>query len=282
MSYPYLPLISLLKFRTSVNEYSRITSFYTLPETVTLTRAVKNDYWDMLPLYFCAQCPICGAQREEMIDTYSLAGWLGLSRELRDRIYVWPKQQFPMESCPHFMTYHRFLNLHDRVPVETSYFSNNVGEAPLITLWALPADLEAYAVLHALPICRIEEDQFVPNATLFILSYFNQDPEFVVQRHYAAEWEYGKGDREFFPSSLTPPNPDKSADPLYDLQSWAEQGRLGYLDFTQPALPLRIGQGTQLPAIYRAIEGERREYTWRKGEMITSVNGRKTVLKTVK
>ena len=59
----------------------------------------------------------------------------------------------------------------------------------------------------------------------------------------------------------------------------ATQGKLGYLDFTQPDLPLRIGPGTQLPALYRNIQGAHYSYMWRNGEFIANIHQGRRVLK---
>jgi len=282
MSYPYTALSGLLQFRTSSAEYTQITAAYLSPKLGTLRPTLGPDYWALLPVYVYTQCPICGVPRQEMVDTYSLLGWSGLSKELSKSIYVLSRQPTPGFSCPHFMTYHCFLHLHGHLPVEVLSFANYTGEVPLITEWALPDDIESYVVLHALPICRMEVDHFVPSYTLFILSYFNQDPTLVVHRHFAAEWQRGAGDREFYPGVLSPPSLDRDVNEFYALQPWATQGKLGYLDFTQTDLPLQIGPGTQLPAIYQDIQGLRSAYNWHNGEITAWIKGRHTVLRSIR
>ena len=165
--------------------------------------------------------------------------------------------------------YHLFLNLHGILPTEMLNIDNEAGGVPFITPWMMPENLETCAVIHALPICRIEGEAFVPRYTLFILAYFSPEPEAVIRQHYATEWERGKDDREFHPRSLGTPFIATSPDGqhLYDLQAWAQAGKLGYLDFTDPTLPLRIGKHLQLPTLYQQIAGRQGAYRWRDGHM---------------
>ncbi len=261
-------LQALLTFKCTVQEYRRIITPYLTRHGYLRSLNIGSEYWQIIPIYRYTRCPFCDMTIQCPVDTYSLLGWGG-AKVLGELLYA-PSHEvvgFP-KNCRHFVGVHKFLNLHRQLPVELSYLENDAGEAPVITKWCLPDDIESYAVLHALPICRIEGDAFRPAYTLFSLTYFAKKPKEVVGRHYAAEWERGKDDPEFYPGGLQGPSTHPSTAHLYDLQRWATAGRLGYLDFTQEDLPLRIGVGTQLPEIYQNIPGERRRYVWRNGQMV--------------
>jgi len=279
MHYPYAPLISLLEFHTTASEYQQIISPYQDANTHDLKGTLGSDYWTIIPEYLCTRCPLCGMWRTARIDAYSLLGW-STTTELSKRIYMrLGNPPSAIKGCRHLLTYHNFISLHDIAPVELWGFSNKTGEAPLITPWFLPDDIPSYVVIHALPICRLECSQFVPSYTLFILSYYSEDPELVWQRHLKGEAELGADDPEFWHRSLVAPEQGSTSAYLYSLQQWAVQGKLGYLDFTQPDLPLRIGPGTQLPALYRNIPGAHYSYIWRNGEFIANIHQGRRVLK---
>ncbi|MCE7984855.1 MAG: hypothetical protein DYG89_27090 [Caldilinea sp. CFX5] len=281
MVYPYPQLTAQLRYHVSVEQYQRIVQPILTSSGTLRIFNLGNAYWQAMPCYHYTSCPLCGAAWYELIDSYSLLGWLGVSTTISKSIYRSNgnkniPENFPaLEHCIHYTSDHCFLNLHGRLPIEISYFESGTGEAPHLTGWAMPDDIESYAVLHALPLCRIAAGQFVPSYTLFILTYFSVDPRAIIWRHYTAEAERGKGDPEFYPAGLDWPDVRPEANPYYDLQAWATKGRLGYLDFTDPALPLRIGPNTQLPAIYQQIPGARYTFTWRKGIFETSINQRR-------
>lgn len=293
MSYPYTSLLSLLELRCTPDEYRRLTAPH-----VSYRRGIKkphpeDPYWQVIPHYVYAHCPMCHVQYREPADTYSIRGW-GSPSILRETLYVLPGEYPTNPPCPHFLGIHTFLNLHGNLPSELTYLENSTGEVPYLTPWFFPIDIESYAVLHALPICRIEAgvsvelvqpgipvshalpifrieaDRFVPSYTVFSLTYFSQQPKEVLRRHYAEEAERGKGDPEYFPATVHPPRPLDTRgydETLYDLPAWAARGQLGWIDFTQANTPLQIGVGSQLPEIYRQIQGSRKTYVWRNGEM---------------
>src|SRR6185369_16004276 len=89
--------------------------------------------------------------------------------------------------CPHFLGIHEL-----------------VGEKPYLTPWFFLYDMPTYAVLHALPIARTKDHRFVPCVTVFIITYFCEDPKLLLERHFAAQHEYGKDDRHFWPATVYP------------------------------------------------------------------------------
>jgi len=138
---------------------------------------------------------------------------------------------------------------------------------PMHTLQRLPTcragclpRVPTAAVLHALPICRVEATAFVPRYTVFALIYFSEDKAAVLGRVLAGEAARANVDSEYFASILDLPDSSGAA---YDLDVWAARGQLGWLEITQPDLPLRMGKDQQLPALYQHIEGNRWSYTYR-------------------
>ncbi|MCW5844698.1 MAG: hypothetical protein KIT77_25830, partial [Caldilinea sp.] len=209
-------LQALLTFKCTAQEYRRIITPYLTRRGWLRPFNLGSEYWQIIPIYAYARCPFCSMTIQCPVDTYSLFGWGG-AKVLSELLYSRSNGVFSFpKNCHHFTGVHYFLNLHQQLPVELSYLENNTGEAPVITEWCLPDDIESFVVLHALSICRIKEDAFRPAYTLFSLTYFAEKPKEVVGRHYAAEWERGKDDPEFYPGGLQGPSTRPSAAKLYD------------------------------------------------------------------
>jgi len=270
MSYPYPLLLPLLQFHCTPDEYRRVIAAHIGWSGGIARGDADAEYWQIIPTYTYACCPVCHTQYSEPADTYSILGWASYNFSLKN-LYVLTGHDPTKEPCPHFLGMHVFLNLHDEQPTEIKYMKNNTGEVPYITPWNFPEDLESYAVLHALPICRIEDNEFVPRYTVFILTYFNRDLESLF-RHFAAEAKAKgvKDDPEYYPATVWPPgtvDTKQYNESLYDLAEWAERGQLGWLDVTKPDTPLCLGTGMQLPEMYQRIEGKRWRYAWDKGHI---------------
>ena len=263
MPYPYTELVQLLQIRTTPRQYQNHITKYATTRSPIRPFNIGQDYWEILPVYLRTICPFCMHRSFGQVDTCSLLGKKGSYQLLFSEHKKLPDF---LTICPHFLAFRQFLNFHGLLPMELSYYESRTGEVPDIDEWCLPAHIESYAVLHALPICRIVDREFVPTYTYFNVSYFSAAREAIIRQRFEAELARGKGDPEFYPAIFYDPSPHPAADRLYDLQAWATQGKLGYVDFTQAALPLVIGQGTQLPDIYRNIQGKRQRFIWRDGQ----------------
>lgn len=256
--YPYPALTSLLQVAATPEEYLRLippSPFWrggNIPPTA--------PYWSVVPVYTYTECPLCGRRYQEPADTYTLLGW-SISA-FSSTLYISRRYFRSLTWCPHFVGIQLFANFHQITPYELKYVQNNWGEVPYLTPWFLPDDLDSFAVLHALPICRIETAQFVPRYTLFILTYFSENGRGVLGRHYDREWARGAHDPEFYPSTLAPPGHKEGN--LYNLPYWSASGRLGWLDFNDPDLPLRIGSSLEWPKLYYPIPGRQSAFNWRR------------------
>lgn len=268
-SYPYPELVSQLQFHCTPAVYQRVIAQYIFPGPghlglPRLEVIQATEYWELLPQYTFSQCPICGKRYTHSADTYSLRGW----NARNDRLFALYRPVSSQLSCAHFLGIHEFVNLHDQEPTELGYLTNGAGEVPRLTPWFLPDDIPSFAVLHALPICRIEKEQFVPAYTVFVLTYFSEDPNLLLERHGQAEAERSRGDPEYYPGFFSLPgltknyNEELSAS-YYELDQRADRGQLGWLDYSQADLPLCLETGKRLPGLYRRVEGRRYVYSWR-------------------
>jgi hypothetical protein len=258
MPYFYPALVPHLKFLCTPDKYQDIIAGISYRHREH--NAYDVEYNRIIPLYVYARCPICKTACMETINTYTLVPQ-AMQFSLNNAS-VMPKN-YPMEyevPCSHYLGIHRFVNLHDQLPIGAPAFNNISGEVPYITPWFLVDDIESYIVLHALPVCSIENDQFIPKFTYFILTYFNQNPRQILDRHYAAERTIAQNDPEYYPTTILSPgtaqyplskadmellleagikeillneDSDETQEHIYDLNLWAQQGKLGWLDFTQ-------------------------------------------------
>jgi hypothetical protein len=273
--YPYPELIPLLKLKCEPEEYKRLG--YSYRNQNGLAPRKDPNYLQIIPSYLYARCPICQTDCYAKIDTYNLRclGFLDTKLRLDGGFILSPDYPYAYQpTCEHFLGTHSFRNLHDIEPFELGeqsefpiHFMN--GEAPLITPWFVRDDVESYAILHALPCCRIEQNKFVPSYTLFILTYFSSQPRLLINLHYAEEFKTMEEDSEYYPLNVQQPFANVASEEAgseYDLSHWAAQGKLGCLDYRESDLPLLIGKDTILPEIYRDIKGRRYSFLWYEGK----------------
>ncbi|MGB8648113.1 MAG: hypothetical protein WCF84_22950 [Anaerolineae bacterium] len=214
-NYPYPELAARLQFLCSPAEYRRIRR-RTKKNAAGRVHLVGRDaeYWSVIPSYTYAECPLCHRLYTEPADTYSLDRWGTMNNTLLPTLYVRSDSEPGCEPpCEHFLGIHLFINLHDRVPDDYEYYNFpqnglhrrtcGTGEIPRLTRDFFPDDIPSYAVLHALPICRIQVGAFAPSYTAFILTYLSADPKAVLRRVYAAQAEFGRGDPDFYPGILS-------------------------------------------------------------------------------
>src|SRR5579859_435289 len=212
-------------------------------------------YWAALPTYLLARCPFCGAPYTGRLDTYSRAHWL-LDGCTWGNVYgpatglIWfsPYKggdhiagvRFQTVGCRHFLAVETFMYPPRQWPADV-HIPRHIPY--IIGTW-LPDDIRSMAVFHSLPICRTEEDHFVPDAALYIVSYFAEDGETVWERRAKQERQSMARDQEYYPVLLRPRGPHS-----FDLRWWVAQGKLQWLDLESPDLPLRAGPPEAFPYV---------------------------------
>ncbi|MEZ4709783.1 MAG: hypothetical protein R3A44_21435 [Caldilineaceae bacterium] len=230
---------------------------FTIPEYLA---AVEQDFRssvEQLPMYALARCPICNSVYQGRIDTHSLLTWKRFHPEVRNSIY---RDTYELPRCNHFVAAQPFLNLNGFLPSETSYISNGNGDIPIVSPELLLDETNSYAVMHCLPICRIEEQQFVPRYSLYIITYYADEPEQVRAR--AREILFPPGSKVHWGTILD------SCDRLHwepqvaDLQYWVNKEKLFWLDLVDQSLPLIGRQSVNFP--YSGIYGFGRAFIFRK------------------
>ncbi len=158
-------------------------------------------------------------------------------------------------GCRHFFAVQTFINLHGTIPIEVEHFTNQAGDVPyVIPIW-LPDDVVSVAVMHSLPICRIEQNAFVPRYALYFITYYASDGPTILDHRLAEERRHGLQDHEYSPIVLYPTGPV-----AYNLRSWADRRKLFWLDPKTPSLRLQAKPYAVFP--YAEITGFKSEFEY--------------------
>jgi hypothetical protein len=242
-------------------EYQHITRYYR--QGRKLKRHIAGaDYWDRMPQHRVAQCPICTAVYVAYLDTYNLRGWV--SDTIGESVFMPQRQEI---GCSHFVGTQIFINLHGLVPTEVGwYFSNNNSEVPFVMPIFVPDDIESYVVMHAVSVCRVEQDEFVPRYTVFMLTYYSSNPSELIKRRLKEMSDFGGDDPEFRDELMYTWRHIKATSDAWELSGWVTRSKLLWLDLTKSDLPLKAKPVKDFP--YGDIEGFRRSYVYRNGVLI--------------
>jgi hypothetical protein len=127
------------------------------------------------------------------------------------------------------------------------------------------AKQQAAAVIHSLPICRIEAETFVPRYSAFFLVYYADDPAAIRTQRATQNLADGANDPEYYPSATFTNSEASAYADAYDLNVWVERQKVYWLDPTTPDLVLQTGPSERFP--YADIAGYRRPFTIRNGKL---------------
>ena len=227
----------LLQIKLTPAEYQAIIA------KLVSTSPIADNYWQYIPNYVIARCPLCGVAYSAQLDTYSLKYWVRPGQG--NSVFREHAQEI---GCPHFVAVHYFINLNGVMPTELHY--KDLGcEVPYVLPVLLPDDIESYAVMHALPICQIEKGRSVPRYSLYMITYYSEAPSVLIERRWqiAPGWNFLIGPGYFL-------RKEKEA---WDLLGWVRAGKLQWLDPETPDLPLRVGPIKAFP--YVNSQGRREE-----------------------
>ena len=245
-----------LQITFAPDEYLELLARHSQPGDWLNSRVEIASYWDKLPRYLIARCPLCGVRFTNRADTHSLFEWGGSdSRSLSSH----PENTIP---CAHFVGVEQFIHLNGNFPTELDYFPCTYGDVPIVVPELLLDELHAGAVIHSLPICRVEGDAFTPRYSVYTVTYYADSPAQARDRSYRLHYPQGIGK-----DADTTPLFDTSGrgyrEPLVaDLRHWVERGKLLWLDLDDPTLPLKSGPTSDFP--YAGIQGVGGSYTYRK------------------
>jgi hypothetical protein len=218
------------------------------------------QYGAIMPAYKVAECPLCQTEMFARLDTYSLREWITLDIGGFNPTVVQP--------CAHFVTTQYFINLNNYLPTDQDYFDNQF-EVPYVVPHLLKdmllkpspeyvsQEMHPKAVMHALPLCRIEDQQFVPRYTLFTMVYFAEYPE-------PLRTEYIRQSNLL--AVVVPPEDVHERREWEDLGGWVQAGKLYWLDINND---LRL-QSNPEAFPYGKIQGYRQSLIYYGGKIVTN------------
>ncbi len=237
--------LHLLKLELNVEEYRKFC------DQDTYIKMQFNTAWFNLPAYMIARCPFCQEENVEHLNTYSLAQWRHTQWEFQAGFDT----ELVIYHCPHFVMVQSFINFNGLKAWEAH---GSFGpEVPYVYGHLLEKEL-CLAVIHALPICRIEDDAFVPRYNLFLVSHFSETPKDAsrARRAFNAEWL----DEEVSQAIILPPY---TCQHWWDLRHWVAKSQLFWIDGTDSALGLRTSDLNAFPYGDIASERTKRQF-WKK------------------
>ncbi|MEZ4589958.1 MAG: hypothetical protein R3D55_02250 [Chloroflexota bacterium] len=178
----------------------------------------------------------------EKLDTYSIQRWeTGMGKAAFSSRGI-------VNFCKHFALTQTFFHFHDIWPTEAN---GRLGpEKPHVIGHVLENGF-GRAIIHSLPICRIEKKQFVPRYTLFLVTYFSEQPEICYRATIAHNADYVEPGVAW--PFIAPPD---GCDHWWNLNYWVEREQLFWVDANDPELGVRTGDVASFP--YGNIEGR----TW--------------------
>lgn len=248
-----------LQFTFTADEYWPLVTKYTQSTKVSLIRPdiEIETYWKKMTTYTIARCPLCGCKYVNHADIHSLYYWRNTSPETHLNVFPHPENMVP---CAHFVGVQRFINLNSNLPVEFNYADNGNGDVPVITPELVQHSPEASAVIHSLPICRIENNRFVPKYSAYLITYYAESPS---AARKAVLKRYPPESGEYHGSPLFCVSGHQIQEPIIaNLPYWVEQKKLYWLDLNATDLPLKSSSTSEFP--YAGITGFGTPWIYRK------------------
>lgn len=225
-----------------------------------------ESYWKKLPEYLVARCPFCHAAYRSPLDTHSLKYWR-INPEKSIAVFTYERQTI---ECRHFVAVQSFVNLNGHFyeefnRLEMPAFVNDNGDIPFVSPKLLPAALPSTAVIHSLPICDLEQNQFTPRYSLYMITYYAKEPKAVLEDYHR---NTRVGPDDYFPLLEFPEYMYRHPEAA-DLKQWVAQEKLQWLDPFSPELPLKAGPADAFP--YTGITGYGRGFVYRPQPVIEEI-----------
>lgn len=228
--------LHLLQTELTVEEYERLITQIDWSSPVILRQ---------FPAYVIARCPFCLALNVERLDTYSVRLWSigSLGHAAFDHRAV-------DDHCEHFALVQTFFHFHNIWPAEA--WGMLGPEVPHVIGHLLESG-RCLAVIHSLPICRIEGNAFMPRYTLFMVGYFSEQPEEAYQAVINFNAPYVEPGVAW--PFIAPP---EGCEQWWDLPRWVSAGQLFWVDGDDPGLGIRTHDSADFP--YGHIKGRKWPY----------------------
>ncbi|MFL7793211.1 MAG: pentapeptide repeat-containing protein [Anaerolineae bacterium] len=214
-------------------------------------------YQSNLPVYVLARCPICGGRVSEPVDTFSLSGlgwwlsepsgfgWLGrrISQARNLDALMVQREGGPSyrSECGHARAVTYGVNLHGIIPDDvrmTGYIV--IGSERPGVLRPFMERQGSHAVIHALPVGRLDDVVWQPRYTAYFVCYFTEDADAFEESLAPQDWY---SDKFVWPYDQMD----------YDLVPWLDEGKLFWMGPEVEGHPLRQGPASEFP--YGNVDG---------------------------
>jgi hypothetical protein len=143
-------------------------------------RRLTQEYRNRLPIHKLAQCPYCGTDILQPVDSFSL---MGFDPDLNaTKLYggepEWSSPA-PRQRCPHSLCATLSVNLNGLGPDDLRGWmlwdkTLLLDSVPYVMVWPLIARYTS-AVVHALPIGRLDDEEPIHRYTAYFTTYFAGD-----------------------------------------------------------------------------------------------------------
>ena len=182
-----------------------------------------------MPSYVIARCPFCSAKIIEKLDTYTIDEWKWFVTTVSRFVF---HHDLVISHCSHFALAQIFFNFHGNLDEVRG--SSIAGKTKPYVIAHLLESGRCQAVMHALPICRIENDRFIPSYTLFVMSYFSKHPKETVRdvERFNQNWAAAAEATLYLPLQYGEPS-------WANLPQWVAAGQLYWVDGNDPELNIR-------------------------------------------
>jgi hypothetical protein len=208
--------LHLLQKSLTVDEFREVFRNYHRNETLL----------GQFPAYTIARCPYCLEANIERVNTYVVD-----SHRLGASVF---STKGIIQHCQHFSFVHTFYHFHGFKPTDALRGEFFRPEVPFVVGFLLRRRW-CKAVIHALPVCRIENNEFVPRFTMFLVVYFAKKPAEAYKT--LVSWASTGPGAEGYASDFRLPS---KGDELWeDLRHWIAAGSLFWMDANDPELPIR-------------------------------------------
>jgi hypothetical protein len=121
-------------------------------------------------------------------------------------------------------------------------YDTRLGEPPYVIGHLLESG-RCRAVIHALPVCRIESGIFVPRYNLILISYFSKNPKEAVRDVIRFNLDWYDPESIVLEMPIIPPGQEHWADLLH----WVAAGQLYWVDGTDPELNIKTDDVSAFP-----------------------------------
>ncbi len=203
-------------------------------------RLLSQEYRRRLPIHLLARCPYCGSRILRPMDTFSLIGYYPFFNvaELYHGGVEWRTGRPPRKTCKHAVVADFSIHLNGLTPDDLAKWvgrarSLRLSSEPIVLVWLLIAK-QTSAVIHALPVGRLDDPEPIHRYTAYFITYFASDE---TNLYSEAMW---------VPTDVGLPATG-AVEIDNDVVKWVKAGRLLWLDPTDPDHPLVRGPVEAFP-----------------------------------